>query len=314
MKLVRNLNELPDISGSVVTDGIFDGVHLGHRQILQQLVRQAKEINLPSVLLTYWPHPRHVLAGREEKVALLSSLEEKVQLIAEQGIDYMVVVPFTLDFSQMSHNRFVEEILVQGLHTRHLIVGYDHRFGQNRLGNIHTLKSAGRQFGFEITEIGRQEIEAIAVSSTKIRLSLQQFLPETARQFLGRPYSVRGKVVSGDMRGRSIGFPTANLEIDEPYKLIPKDGVYATRFRVQGHWYDAMTNIGFRPTVDGSQHKIETHIFDFDGDLYGQEVDLAFYAGLRPEKKFSGLEELQKQLQHDKEQSRQWLQKEQPYT
>ena len=308
MKIVRDLKELPLLQGSVVTDGMFDGVHMGHQRILQKVVEQARALKLPSVLLTYWPHPRHVLAGKEAKVSLLSSLEEKADLIAAQGIDFFVVIPFSLDFSQMSHSRFVQEILVDHLKTRHLIVGYDHRFGQNRLGEIHYLRLAGKQFGFGITEIGKQEIEDIAISSTKIRFSLQLYLLDSAGQFLGRPYSLRGKVVSGDRRGRTIGFPTANLEVDESDKLIPKDGVYASRCRVDGQWFEAMTNIGFRPTVDGIQHKIETHLLDFEGDLYGKTIDVAFFDPLRQEMKFEGVEELKNQLALDREQSRKILQ------
>jgi riboflavin kinase/FMN adenylyltransferase len=308
MQLIRDIYQLPYFDGSVVTDGMFDGVHLGHQQILKQLVQQSKELSIPSVVLTYWPHPRHVLSANQEKVALLSSLDEKAELIGHLGVDFMVVVPFTLDFSQMSYSRFVEEILVQGLRTKHLIIGYDHRFGQNRLGNIHTLKTAGIQFGFGITEIGKKEVEDIAVSSTKIRNSLSQFQPEAAQHFLGRPYSIRGRVVEGDKRGRTIGFPTANLEIDEPLKLIPKDGVYATRCRVDNTWYPAMSNLGFRPTVDGKKRSIETHLLEFDGDLYGKTIDLAFCAAIREEMKFEGLDGLKKQLEADKKKSWELLQ------
>jgi len=300
MELISDLNQLPSFEGSVVTDGMFDGVHLGHQQILKKLVQQSQELKLPSVVLTYWPHPRHVLAGNQDRVALLSSLDEKAEMIAALGIDFMVVIPFTLDFSQMSHSRFVEEVLVQALRTRHLIIGYDHRFGQNRLGNIHSLKTAGVQYGFDITEIGKEEVEDIAVSSTKIRNSLSQFQPEAAQHFLGRPYTIRGRVVEGDKRGRTIGFPTANLEVDELLKLIPKDGVYATRCRVEGIWYPAMSNLGFRPTVDGKKHSIETHLLDFQGDLYGKTIDLAFCAAIREEMKFDGLEELKMQLEADR--------------
>jgi riboflavin kinase/FMN adenylyltransferase len=307
MKLVRDLSELPELNGSVVTDGMFDGVHLGHQRILQQVVNQAKQMGLPSVVLTYWPHPRYVLGGKEQRISLLSSLDEKADLIEEQGIDFLVVIPFTREFSLMSHETFVKEILVKNLKTRHLIVGYDHRFGQNRLGDIRYLISAGLQFGFDVTEIGKQEIEDIAISSTKIRYSLQHYLLDSARQFLGRPYAIRGTVVEGDKRGRTIGFPTANLQADEIDKLIPKDGVYATRCRIDGQWFDAMTNIGFRPTVDGIHHKIETHILDFQGDLYGKKIDLAFFAALRQEMKFAGLEELKNQLTLDREQCRKIL-------
>ena len=307
MKLIRDLRDLPSLTGSVVTDGMFDGVHLGHQKILRQLVSQAKELGLPSVVLTYWPHPRQVLERKENQVSLLCSLEEKAELLEAQGVDFMVVIPFSIDFSQMSHGRFVQEILVESLHTCHLIVGYDHRFGQNRAGNIHYLRMAGKEAGFEITEIGKQEIEDIAISSTKIRHALKHYLVDSARQFLGRPYSIRGTVVEGDKRGRTIGFPTANLVCDEILKLIPADGVYATRFRVDGRWYDSMTNIGFRPTVDGKQHKIETHLLDFEGDLYGSIADIAFFTPLRQEITFSSFDELRAQLVKDRDETRQLL-------
>lgn len=304
MKLIHDLSQMPALEGSVVTDGMFDGVHLGHQRILKQVVEKARELNLPSVVLTYWPHPRHVLGGKEARVSLLTTLTEKAELIAHQGIDYMLVLSFSKSFSQLSHEDFVRNILAEGLHTRHLIVGYDHRFGLNRIGDIRYLSEVGKVYGFGLTEIGKQEIEAIAISSTKIRYSLQNFLVDSASQFLGRPYSLRGMVVKGDQRGRTIGFPTANLEPDEKDKLVPKDGVYATRTRVGETWYSSMTNIGFRPTVDGHQHKIETHLFDFEGDLYDQIMEVAFVKPLRTEMKFASLDELKSQLAQDREMAR----------
>lgn len=301
MKLIHDLSQMPALEGSVVTDGMFDGVHLGHQRILRQVVQKAQELGLPSVVLTYWPHPRHVLGGKEARVSLLTTLDEKAERIAQQGIDYLLVLSFSKQFSQLSHEQFVRNILAEGLHTRHLIVGYDHRFGLNRIGDIRYLQEAGKTYGFGLTEIGKQEIEDIAISSTKIRYSLQNFLVDSASQFLGRPYSLRGLVVKGDQRGRTIGFPTANLEVDEKDKLIPKDGVYASRTRVGETWYPSMTNIGFRPTVDGKKHAIETHLIDFEGDLYGKTIDVAFVKPLRTEMKFASLEELKQQLARDRE-------------
>jgi riboflavin kinase / FMN adenylyltransferase len=303
MKVIHDLSQMPSLEGSVVTDGMFDGVHLGHQSILQQVSSLARSKGLSSVLLTYWPHPRHVLAGKEARIPLLTSLEEKARLVEAQGIDYMLVIAFSKTFSEMSHERFVREILAEGLHTKALVVGYDHRFGQNRLGDVAYLNRAGQEYGFSIVEIGKQEVDAITISSTKIRYALQNFLVDSARSFLGRPYSVSGTVVKGDQRGRAIGFPTANLQPDEPAKLIPADGVYATRTKVGQDWFPSMTNIGFRPTVDGRRHTLETHLIDFQDDLYGQTIEVAFWAPLRQEIRFSGLEALKEQLLSDKKQS-----------
>lgn len=301
MKLIHNLNQMPSLAGAVVTDGMFDGVHLGHQQILQQVVREAKKLKLPSVLLTYWPHPRHVLAHQGDKLKILTTLEEKAELVEKQGIDYMVVLAFTKAFSGQSHVSFVKEVLVDGLHTRKLIVGYDHRFGLDRLGDFTYLQTAGKEYGFDLQEISRQEIEQIAISSTKIRYALQHQLIETANQFLGRLYSLAGKVEEGDKRGRAIGYPTANLALADTHKLVPADGVYATWATVGSQRYKSMSNIGFRPTVDGKTHKIETHLLDFEGDLYGKELKLEFVTPIRQEQKFNGLEELKRQLGLDRE-------------
>lgn len=309
MKLIHDLTEIPALSGSVVTDGMFDGVHLGHQRILKQVVNEAKAMGLPSVLLTYWPHPRHVLPEKGERLKILTTLEEKAEIVARQGIDYMLVIPFNYAFSRISHEKFVKEILSEKLQTRKIIIGYDHRFGLNRLGNVGYLKEAGAELGFEVIEIGKQEIEDIAISSTKIRYSLQHHLIETAGQFLGRNYSLSGTVVKGDQRGRLLGYPTANLDVSETSKLVPADGVYATWVVVDGQKYGSMTNIGFRPTVDGLHHKIESHLFDFEGDLYGRILTLEFVSPIREEMKFAGLDALKEQLALDEKTSRMILAK-----
>ena len=301
MQVIHELSQMPALIGSVVTDGMFDGVHLGHHQILQKVVQESKKLGLHSVLLTYWPHPRHILSSNQEKLQILTSLDEKIELIAAQGIDYLLVLPFTTKFAKITHEEFVSQILVEKLHTKKLIIGYDHRFGKDRMGDIEYLKTAGELYGFSIQQIGKQEVEQIAVSATKIRYALKNHLVESASHFLGRPYSLLGKVVEGDKRGRTIGFPTANLDPDDPNKLIPADGVYATRAWVDKVPYSSMTNIGIRPTVDGKSHKIETHIIDFEGDLYGKIIRLEFISPIREEIKFSGLAELKEQLVHDQE-------------
>lgn len=300
MQVFRGTEEIKGLPGSVVTDGMFDGMHLGHQRILKQVVSQAGQMNLPSVLLTYWPHPRLVLPNQDRPVSLLTGLDEKIQLAGELGIDMMVIIPFSKEFSQMSHVDFVRKILADTLKTRHLIIGYDHRFGNERKGSIAYLNEAGRQLGFGLTEIGRQEVEDLAVSSTRIRKALEEGNPELAASLLGRPYRIPGTIVQGAQRGRTIGFPTANIQPAEPGKLIPRDGVYASKCRVDNTWHDAMTNIGFRPTVDGNFRTIETHIFNFEGNLYDAGVEIALTSWLRPEKKFSNLKELQDQLAKDK--------------
>lgn len=300
MKVVRDLAELNDIYGSVVTDGMFDGMHLGHQGIIHKLVAEARAKQLPAILLTYWPHPRHVLPqSGNERLKLLTSIEEKTELAEGLGIDYMVILQFTPLFSQLSHEDFVRQILVNGLKTKQLIIGYDHRFGNKRGGDVQYLRHAGQQNGFSVMEIGQQEVEEIAVSSTKIRYALQHHKIETAATFLGRNYSLTGKVIHGDKRGRQIGFPTANLEVDFN-KMLPADGVYATLTWRKGKSYPSMTNIGFRPTVDGKKHCIETHILDFDQDIYGETLKIEFVSLLRMEKRFNGVEALRAQLEQDR--------------
>lgn len=300
MKVVRDLAELHDIYGSVVTDGMFDGMHLGHQGIIQKLVAEARAKQLPAILLTYWPHPRHVLPqSGNERLKLLTSIEEKTELAEGLGIDYMVILQFTPLFSQLSHEDFVQQILVNGLKTKQLIIGYDHRFGNKRGGDVQYLRQAGAQAGFSVMEIGQQEVEEIAVSSTKIRYALQHHKIETAATFLGRNYSLTGKVIHGDKRGRQIGFPTANLGVDFN-KMLPADGVYATITWRKGKSYTSMTNIGFRPTVDGKKHCIETHILDFDQDIYGENLKIEFVSLLRMEKRFTGVEALRAQLEQDR--------------
>lgn len=308
MQLIRDIREMPVLAGSVVTDGMFDGVHLGHQRILQQVKNQANDLKLPSVILSYWPHPRQVLGGSENRVALLSSLPEKIRIISTIGIDFMLVLPFSEAFSRMTHVEFVENILVRSLQTKHLIVGYDHRFGRDRKGDFSFLQESGRKNGFGLTEIGRQEVEEIAISSTRIRTALADGQLEKAALLLGRNYSLEGVVVKGDQKGRTIGFPTANLALGEAAKLIPANGVYISRCRIGNRWLPSMTNIGFRPTVGGDSHRIETHLLDFESDLYGQEIEVALLTRLREEQKFYGLEELKAQLRKDEEASRNYHQ------
>lgn len=289
---------------AVVTSGTFDGVHIGHQKILNRVIELARETGGESVVLTYWPHPRMVLKPGSHGLKLLSTFEEKAALLESAGIDHLVRIPFTKDFSQLSSEEFVRKILINSLGTRYLVIGYDHRFGKNREGGLEHLQQNQQTYGFEVEEIPRQDIDDIGVSSTKIRNALENGDIETANSYLNRPYSLTGRVVKGKQNGRNIGFPTANVRVAEDYKLIPADGAYAARAIVNGTPHGAMMNIGMRPTVGDGTRTVETHIFDFTENLYGQELTLQLVAPLRPEMKFESLEHLASQLAKDKEKAR----------
>jgi riboflavin kinase/FMN adenylyltransferase len=299
MVRISDLTRLPPLNGSVVTDGMFDGLHLGHQKILKTLVGEARAKGLPSVVLSYWPHPRLVLHPEDTSLKILTTADEKRVVLEELGLDYFITLPFSLEFAALSHHRFLEEILWERLHVRKLLVGYDHRFGKDRMGNVEYLQRRGGELGFEVEEVPRQEVEEIGVSSTRIRKALQEFDIGLANRFLGRPYTITGKVVPGDQKGRLLGYPTANLETSEKAKLIPADGVYLCRVKRAGIWMPAMTNIGYRPTVGGREHRLETHILGFSGDLYGQTLTLEFLDTLRKEQRFPDMDALRQQLQAD---------------
>lgn len=296
MKIYEGLSDFPKISNAVVTSGTFDGVHLGHQKILHRIREIARSINGETVLITFWPHPRLVLYPDEHKLRLLSTFEEKAKLLRQFGIDHLVTIPFTKEFSQLTSKEFIESVLVDTIQTKKLVIGYDHRFGKNREGSFEYLKAHHANYGFELEEISRQDVEDIGVSSTKIRHALETSDIETAINYLGRPYELNGLVIKGQQIGRSIGFPTANIHIPNDYKLIPKDGVYAVEALVSGVLYKAMLNIGNRPTVNGTRKTVEANLFDFQGDLYDKQITIYIKAFLREERKFDGLEALKAQL------------------
>lgn len=307
MEIVEGHQAIPNILNAIVTSGTFDGVHFGHQKILKKIVKTAKEFNGKSVVLTFWPHPRFVLFPEEKTLKLLSTFEEKAQLLEEVGIDYLVKVEFTKSFSQLSSETFIQNMLVEKLKTKKLIIGYDHRFGKNRSGSFEYLKENSERFGFEVEEIPRQDIDDVGVSSTKIRQALFHGEVDLAAEFLGRQYSIKGTVVEGKQIGSQLGFPTANINVAEEFKLIPKDGSYAVRAKVGNEWYKGMLNVGIRPTVGGLHRVIETHLFDFDQQIYDQRIQIEFVKHLRDEKKFDSLEELKTQLKKDKTTSIQLL-------
>jgi riboflavin kinase/FMN adenylyltransferase len=283
----------------VVTSGTFDGVHLGHQKILQRVLEIAERIDGETVLITFWPHPRLVLFPEEHKLRLLSTFEEKAKLLRELGIDHLISIPFTKEFSELTSQEFIENVLVNKIQCKKLVIGYDHRFGKNREGSFEYLQANHLKFGFELEEIPRQDVDDIGVSSTKIRKALEAGDVTMALNYLGRPYELNGLVIKGQQIGRSIGFPTANVHIPNDYKLIPQNGVYAVQAAVNGNLHKAMLNIGNRPTVDGSKTTVEAHLFDFQGDLYDKQITIYFKAFLREERKFDGLEELKAQLKQD---------------
>lgn len=301
MKVHQGIENFETLDYAVVTTGTFDGVHIGHRKILERLSQLAKKHNGESVLLTFYPHPRMVLQPDSE-LKLINTIEEKVELIREVGIDHLIIHPFTKPFSRTTSLEFVRDLLVNKIGTKKLVIGYDHHFGRNREGSFEHLKEFGPLYGFDVEEITAQEIDDVNVSSTKIRQAIQSGDMEMANEYLDRPFTICGEVVKGKQLGRQLGYPTANLKVNHKYKLLPKVGVYAVQVSVgEHHQIKGMMNIGFRPTVDenNSELKTEVHLFDFKEDLYGKELSVAVVKRLRDEQKFSNLDELKSAVAQD---------------
>ncbi len=302
LKNFSSKNTLP----SVVTIGTFDGVHVGHQKIIKRLIKVGKEMNLQSVVLTFFPHPRMVLQ-KNSNIKLLNTIDEREALLLSLGLDQMVIQTFTKQFSQLSAHDFVKKILVDQLNAKHIIIGYDHQFGKDRSANIDDLKIYGKEFGFEVEEISVQDVEDVSVSSTKIRTALNQGDIATANSYLGYHYFISGDVIKGKGLGKQIGFPTANIHIEKDYKLIPKNGVYVIKGILQKQIVFGMMNIGTNPTVDGTQQSIEAHFFNFDADIYHDTVTIEILERLRDERKFDSVDLLKTQLKKDKSNAKQFL-------
>lgn len=285
---------------SVVTIGTFDGVHLGHQKIIRKLTKTAKEYNLLSVVLTFFPHPRMILQ-KNANIQLLNTIEERKKLLYDFGIDDIHIQEFTKEFSELSAEDFVKTLLVDKLNAKHIIIGYDHQFGKNRSAGIDDLKIFGKQFGFEVEEISVQDIDDVAVSSTKIRNALNVGDIKTANSYLGYSYFLTGNVIKGKGLGRQIDFPTANISIEETYKLIPKQGVYVVKTCVNSIDVFGMMNIGTNPTVNGKEQSIEVHLFDFNADIYGAKLKVELLYRLRDEHHFESVNDLKNQLHKDKQ-------------
>lgn len=290
----------------IVTIGTFDGVHIGHRAILERLVSSAKNHKLESVLLTFFPHPRMVLQ-KDNSIKLLNTIVERTALMEETGLDHLIIHPFTNAFSRLSALEFVRDILVNKLHTKKIVIGYDHRFGRNRNADIEDLREFGKTYDFEVIEIDAQELNDVAVSSTKIRKALNAGDIETANNYLGYPFMLSGSVVKGKALGRTMQYPTANLKIEENYKLIPKNGVYVVQAEIDGKNVFGISSIGTNPTVGGTEKTIETFFMDFDQDLYDQKLKIEFLTHIRDEETFESKTALQDAIAKDEYFARDYL-------
>ncbi|MGC3945084.1 MAG: bifunctional riboflavin kinase/FAD synthetase [Chryseolinea sp.] len=307
MKIYHSIEDFVRLDCAVVTSGTFDGVHVGHQKILLRLNEIATKMGGDTVVITFWPHPRLVLNPLDTHLKLLSTFEEKAERLRAYGVQHLLRIPFTKEFSQLSSGAFIRNVLVDAIGTSKLVIGYDHHFGKNREGSFEQLKENGPQYGFEVEEIPRQDIDHVGVSSTKIREALEAGDVQAARLLLGRPYSLTGRVIMGDRIGRTLGYPTANLEIDSANKLIPADGIYAVTVYHLHKSFNGMLYIGNRPTIDGLKRNIEVHLFNFQGDLYGESLTVFLHQKTRGDMKFDSLDELRLQLDRDKIETQQAL-------
>jgi len=298
VKIYNNVSEFDSSIPTVVTIGTFDGVHMGHRKIIKRLIDSAEKGHLQTALLTFYPHPRMVLQQSED-LKLINTIEERKLILEETGLEHLIVHPFTIDFSRLSAREYVEEILVKSLNAKKIVIGYDHHFGRNRTANIEDLKEFGKEFDFEVLEISKQDIEDVAVSSSKIRRSLEDGDLETANKYLSLPFFLSGEIVRGKGLGKNMGYPTANMDIKESYKLIPKEGVYVVASVINGDKHFGMMNIGTNPTVGGQDRSIETFFFGLDKDLYGQHLHIQLLKRIRSEVKFDGLDALVEAMRAD---------------
>ncbi len=303
MRVCKGVDNLPEFRNGILTIGTFDGVHTGHQEIIRRINRLALDINGENIILTFHPHPRMVLQPNDASLKLLNTLDEKIALLSQYGVDNLILIPFSKEFSQLSAQQYIEDFLWKKIRPRKIVIGYDHRFGNNRGGDIHLMRAYSEKLRFQVVEIEAQTVDNISVSSTKIRNALLSGDLETANSLLGRFYSVTGKVVRGDQRGTKIGFPTANIQVRDPLKLIPASGVYAVRVVVDGEAHGGMLNIGLRPTFNGQHETIEAHIFDFAQNIYGTQIAVEFAGSIRKEAKFRSADELAAQLAKDKKAS-----------
>lgn len=299
LKLFHSINDFHSTKKTILTLGTFDGVHIGHKKILERITQNTENGKYESLVLTFFPHPRMVLQEKSE-IKLLNTIAEKTKLLKATGIENLIIHPFDESFSRLTAEEFVHSILVDQFQIQKIIIGHDHRFGRNRTANIDNLIAYGAEYGFEVEQISAQEIQDVSVSSTKIRKALTEGKMDLANEYLGYDYFLSGKIVKGKQLGRTIGFPTANIEIEEDYKLIPKTGVYAVKALIDQKEIFGMMNIGFNPTVNGQKQTIEVNLFDFDADIYDKEIEVSLLHFLREEQKFGSIDLLKEQLNQDR--------------
>ncbi|MFC4478119.1 bifunctional riboflavin kinase/FAD synthetase [Flavobacterium chungangensis] len=299
MKLFHSINDFQSTKKTILTLGTFDGVHIGHKKILKRITENTENGKYESLVLTFFPHPRMVLQEKSE-IRLLNTIGEKIKLLEATGIENLIVHPFNESFSRLTAEEFVRTILVEKFQIQKIIIGHDHRFGRNRTANIDDLIAFGIEYGFEVEQISAEEIQDVSVSSTKIRNALNEGNMALANEYLGYNYFLNGTIVKGKQLGRTIGFPTANINIEEDYKLIPKIGVYVVKATINNESLFGMMNIGFNPTVNGEKQTIEVHLFNFDKDIYDQNIEVSLLHYIRDEQKFSSVDALKAQLHQDK--------------
>jgi len=300
MKTIHGIENFPADEASIVTIGTFDGVHLGHQQILKQLIDTSRKSKLKSVLLTFFPHPRMVLQP-DISMRLIQTIQEREKALQKTGLDYLVIHPFSTEFSRLSADDYVKQILVEQLNVRKVVVGYDHRFGRNRTASLEDMYHYADIHEFEVIEINAEKIESTAVSSTKIRKAIDEGNIELANTYLGHSFTIEGMVIDGDKRGRELSYPTANIDLQNPHKIVPKQGVYLVKSNLEDRIIYGMMNIGTKPTFNAAMPSIEVHFFDWNGNLYGQAVQVELLKWVREERKFNNVEELQTQIQADEQ-------------
>ena len=300
MRIFDNLKSYSSKKESILTIGTFDGVHIGHNKILKRLIQDSKKNNLSSLVMTFFPHPRMIL-NKSHEIKMIDTISEKINLLEKTGLDNLIIHPFDNNFSKIRAKEFVEEILVKKLKIKEIIIGYDHKFGKDREASVEDLKKFGKDYMFTVKEIPAQEIDSIAISSTKIRNAILNGEIEKCNKFLGRNFILTGKVVYGDGLGKKIDFPTANIEIKETYKIIPKNGVYLVKTKINSNTYFGMMNIGIRPTVGGTNKSLEIHFFNFKDNIYGKNVSIEIIKKIRDEEKFSSIDQLKIQLKKDEQ-------------
>ncbi len=298
MNVFHSLDSLKSFQNAVITIGTFDGVHLGHRTIIERINKTAKEIGGESVIITFHPHPRAVL--QPGSVQSLSSIREKTELLEKCGVDNLVIIPFSRDFSEQEAEHYIEHFLVKYFHPKQIIIGYDHKYGKDRKGDFALLEANQARFGYTVSEIDKQTLDNLTISSTKIRTALKEGDIKQANDLLGHRYTLSGLVVKGRQNGRLLGYPTANIQVEESEKLIPRKGIYAVRVKVGHKWFGGMLSIGYNPTFEGTHLSVEVNILDFNRDIYGEFITVEFIQYMRDELKFSSMEDLIKAIDNDK--------------